>query len=238
MKKFVLPLLASIASLYLFSCSVPLNAGMTLPNGVELSSDEVAILKSLQPEAIAIMSKYTGSSSAKSLEAGLPLPIGGDPLAMQAELEAFMRDRLGPDYKKYIVEEHFSKSVEIDPAIASKAISVPVYEDGYYYWVMLAEAKSIFLPWGTYNWTSTDFHLVRKLDGAVRTEEALSDGVGLSDSVTAYRSITEYNDGSILITGNLVGGFYPPRPTGLQSTHTLRAPVVPGGSNTWAFSWW
>jgi hypothetical protein len=245
MKHNRLSLSVLVLLLFTFSCSVGNDTdSLVLSNGTVVTAADRALLENLRPEFNSLIASVAGEAAGKALEAGGDAVIpDGTSAELIAQIEAFMKDKLGEDYEKYIVRGEYSNPQEIhvdDPfgGVNASWVSVPVGSDAAYQYYMAVNGAWTTYPWGSLNWADTAFDRVLIATGGKDKINAYYMRSCVKDSVTPNgKWAAAYNTHLVTIGGNLRGGFFPPAPSGLITTHQITDSRVTGGFVSRSFSW-
>lgn len=157
MKHFSLALLAILSLAVVISCAPVGDTDMTLPNGTVITQTDIDYLNSLQPKADAIINDVLGSSRAIGFTSGKNVSMTADEnMALKDRLIQLLKDEVGADYRKYVVEGSLGDATEItSEPVASRGFGVDDGSNSAYQYAMLVDCRYCMLPWGTWDWATT-----------------------------------------------------------------------------------
>jgi hypothetical protein len=157
MKHFSCALLAIVSLGLIASCSTGTSKIMTLENGTVITQADVDYLDSLQPKADALFDEVLGSSRAIGFKDGQNVSISeNENAALKDKLIQLLKDEVGADYMKYVVEGSLGEAVEMSsPAALSRAIDVADGANSAFQYRMIVDANYLKLPWGSWCWAVT-----------------------------------------------------------------------------------
>ncbi len=230
-------LLSAALCMVLGSCSIGPNVAAVLPNGVTIDQATKDKLIALTPKFEALVKAKTQSAKASPNQ-----PASAEPLDVQAARELLLQEfgEKGLDY--LIMGEYGQEVVEVTPSAPpgteSKYLAQAGY-DGTFRYYIFANARWATFPWGSHNWADTsEEKFVASTGTRVNCQCALTRST-IVDSVTPSPGnfVQEPNhvflappfESWVTAFGNYLGGFFPPKPTGIHTWHQLWDGVLTGG---------
>jgi hypothetical protein len=153
MKHGSFALLAILLLVVVASCAPVSDKNMTLANGTVITQTDIDYLNSLQPKADAIINEVLGSTRAIGFTGGKDVSMTDDEnMALKDRLIQLLKDEVGADYMKYVVEGSLGNATEItSEPVASRGFGVDDGSNAAYQYTMYVDCRYCMLPWGTWN---------------------------------------------------------------------------------------
>jgi hypothetical protein len=230
--------------LLILGCSVGTDSGsLILSNGTIVTAADQQFLENLRPEFNTLVASVAGPEGGKALSAGGDAVIPeGTSEELVAQIEAFMKDKIGEGYEKYIIQGTYGEPQEIQvggPEANASWIGIPAGSDPAYVYYMMVNATWTTYPWGSLNWADTAFDKRLISTGSPYKINAYYMRSYVQDPVTpSGKWAAAYGAHIVTIGGNLRGGFFPPPALNPITTHEITDPRVTNGYQSRTFQWY
>jgi hypothetical protein len=211
---------------------------MTLPNGTVLTEADLALIEAVRPEGEAFMASLDSSASPRTLQDSAVDP-GKTVEELRAEIHAFMREKFGDGYEKYMMEGTESREITIQETSPSARTAVSYYEDGVFLNRVKMTANWFVLPYGSRNIVdATTWEIRKDTPDFEYASPVVRLTVQMKDDVT-NKATYFANCAYIAVFGNYKTGLFPPYPKHLVQTTTIDDPKAgPTGAKQYVINWW